>query len=157
MRAYPSVLGLLVVLCTAVPAPAEDVPFKAVYAGQAVSAVPTSEPGVLLVTTMGGGHSTLLGKYSMVAPHLTNLVTLAVEGEQHFTAANGDTLSAAFTGQFQVIDGGFLAASIACTITGGTGRLAGASGQYVFDIIFDPATLQDRATIRGTVHLPDGD
>ena len=56
-----------------------------------------------------------------------------------------------------MIEGGLLAASIDCTITGGTGRFAGAGGGYTFDIVFDPATLTNLSVIDGTIVLPDGD
>src|SRR5437870_13575853 len=111
-----------------VPVLAADVPFKGNFSGQAISAVPTGEPGVLLVTTVGGGQATHLGKFTMVSPHLSDLFTLEADGTQNFTAANGDTLTASFTGQFYFVGGGFLAASIDCTITGGTGRFQDASG-----------------------------
>jgi hypothetical protein len=148
---------LLVVAGAVAPGLAADVPFKGVFSGHAISAVPTDDPGVLLITTVGGGHATHLGKFTMVSPHLAVLVTLEVEGTQNFTAANGDMLTASFTGQFSVIAGGFLAASIDCTITGGTGRFAGAGGGYTFDIVFDPATLTDESVIDGTIVLPEGD
>jgi hypothetical protein len=158
MRANLLKVCLIVTLwaLTAGPALAVDVPFKGTFKGQAISAVPTPDPDVLLVTTVGGGNATHLGKFTMVSPHLSNLVTLGVEGTQNFTAANGDTLTASFTGQFYPLPGGFLAASIDCTFTGGTGRFAGASGGYTFDIVFDIATLTDVSTVDGTLTLPNG-
>lgn len=152
-------VSLVVVLwiVAASPGLATDVPFKGKFSGQAISAEPTENPGVLLVTTASSGNATLLGEFTMLSPHLTNLFTLEVGGTQTFNAANGDTLTASFTGQFAPIEGGFLAASIDCTITGGTGRFAGASGCYTFDIIFDPATLTSLSTIDGTIVLPNGD
>jgi len=148
---------LLVVAGALAPAVAEDVPFKGTFSGRAISAVETGDLGVLLITTAGGGTATHLGKFKMVSPHLANLATLAVAGTQNFTAANGDALRASFTGQFSPIAGGLLAARIDCTITGGTGRFAGAGGGYTFDIVFDPATLSDVSVIDGTIELPDGD
>ena len=141
---------------TAAPGPAADVPFKGVFTGQAISAVPTDQPGVLLITTVGDGNATQLGGFTIVSPHLADLFTLEVEGTQTFTAANGDTLTASFAGQFTVIDGGLLGASIDCTITGGTGRFAGAGGGYTFDIVFDPATLTNLSAVDGTIVLPTG-
>jgi hypothetical protein len=55
------------------------------------------------------------------------------------------------------LGGGFLAASIECTIAGGTGRFQGATGNYTFDIVFDTATLTDVASIAGTLVLSDED
>ena len=159
MRRNLQKVGLIVALWAGAVAAglAADVPFKGVFSGQASSAEPTGDPGVLLITTVGNGNATHLGNFAMVSPHLANLATLAVAGTQNFTAANGDTLTASFTGQFSVIAGGFLAASIDCTITGGSGRFAGAGGGYTFDIVFDPATLSDLSVIDGTIELPDGD
>jgi hypothetical protein len=150
-------IGLIVALWVGAVAPARaaDVPFKGDFHGKAVSAVPTSDPNVLLVTTEGSGNATHLGQFTMVSPHLSNLATLAAEGTQNFTAANGDKLTASFSGQFHVIQGGFLAASIHCTITGGTGRFQGARGGYTFDVVFDPATLTDVSEIDGVITLPD--
>jgi len=147
---------ILVVAGALAPAAAKDVPFKGVFSGQAISAVPTDEANVLLITTVGQGNATHLGEFKMVSPHLSDLRTLEVQGTQNFTAANGDTLTASFTGQFSPIAGGFLAASIECTITGGTGRFAGAGGGYTFDIVFDPATLTSLSVIRGTIELNGG-
>jgi hypothetical protein len=159
MRGNLQKVSLIVALWAGAVAPglAADVPFKGVFAGQAVSAVPTDDPGVLLITTVGSGNATHLGSFTMVSPHVADLFTLEVEGTQNFTAANGDTLTASFTGQFSVIADGFLSASIDCTITGGTGRFAGAGGGYTFNIVFDPATLTDLSVIDGTIVLPGGD
>lgn len=158
MRGNLQTVSLIVALWGSAVGPglAADVPFKGVFSGQAISAQPTDDPDVLLITTAGSGNATHLGNFTMVSPHLADLVTLEVEGTQGFSAANGDTLTATFTGQFFVIAGGYLAASIDCTITGGTGRFAGAGGGYTFDIIFDPATLTDVSFIDGTIVLPDG-
>ena len=151
-------VSLIVALWAGAAAPghAADVPFKGVFSGQAISAVPTDEPGVLLITTVGDGNATQLGAFTIVSPHSADLFTLEVEGTQSFTAANGDTLTARFAGQFSVTDGGLLEASIDCTITGGTGRFAGAAGGYTFDIVFDPATLTNLSAIDGTIVLPAG-
>ena len=150
-------LVVALLAATATPGLAADVPFKGVFSGRAISAEPTGDPAVLLITTVGGGNATQLGNFTIVSPHLADLFTLEVEGTQTFTAANGDTLTARFSGQFYPIAGGFLAASIDCTITGGTGRFAGAGGGYTFDILFDPATLEDLSFIDGTIVLPAGD
>jgi len=145
-----------VILATALLFPAaatadEQVPFKGVYAGQAISAVPTDDPTVLLVTTAGGGHATHLGVFEFLSPHYSNLLTLEVEGVMIFTAANGDVLEAEFTGQFQPTADGFLVANLTPTITDGTGRFEDATEDLTFNIIFDPLTLQSIATIDGMI------
>lgn len=153
-RLFQGVMALFAALTLSNVAAAHDVPFKGIWSGKTVSAVPTDEPGVLLVTTAGGGHATHLGKFTMVSPHYAELVTGKVVGKQIFTAANGDTLIADIAGQFMPTADGLLTAEIQATITGGTGRFANASGNYTFSIVFDPATLESHAEIDGVISRP---
>jgi hypothetical protein len=142
----------------AVIAPAladEQVPFRGKFAGRTLSAVPTDDPAVLLVTSGGGGEATHLGRYTFVSPHYANLVTGEAVGIQYFTAANGDVLIAEFSGQFLPIEGGLLAATLEASVTGGTGQFEGATGSYTFDIVFNSATFRSVAMIDGTVSTPD--
>jgi hypothetical protein len=146
---------LLLLLAATVPAAADaSVPFKGTFEGHTVSAVPTADPDVLFITTVGGGVATQLGLYTMVSPHHANLVTGEATGQQNFTAANGDLLTADFSGQFLPIGPGVLAAQLRATITGGTGRFSGVTGSYTFSIVFDFASFTSRATIDGTLSIP---
>jgi hypothetical protein len=136
------------------PALAGDlVPFKGTWQGQTQSAVPTADPDVVLVISAGEGRATHPGRLMMVSPHYTTISTFAVEGEQIFTAANGDMLTAHFTGQFVPTPDGALEATLPCTITGGTGRFAGATGSYDFHIIPRPIAtgLASTAEFTGVV------
>jgi hypothetical protein len=146
----------LAVIAAAGSATAGDqVPFKGTWSGQTVSAAPLpDELFVIAVVSTGEGQATHLGRFTMTSPHLSYLLTGFAEGEQNFTAANGDTLTANFSGFFTPTPDGFLAADLRATITGGTGRFAGATGRYTFSIVFDPATFQSAATIDGTVSRP---
>jgi hypothetical protein len=146
-----SLLMLLVPATTASLVAGETVPFKGTFVGQTVSAAPTDDPDVVFVTTQGDGQDTHLGRYAMVSPHLSNPVTLEAEGEQIFTAANGDLLTAEFAGQFVPTADGFLLGELEAVITGGTGRFEGATGSYIFNILFDPATFISIATIDGEI------
>jgi hypothetical protein len=146
-------LAVVAVLTVTRPATAGDhVPFKGGWSGQTVSAAPLPDnPLVIAVVSSGEGEATHLGRFKMTSPHLSYLLTGFAEGEQNFTAANGDTLTAHFSGFFTPTPDGFLAADLRATITGGTGRFAGAAGGYTFSIVFDPATFQSMATIDGTI------
>jgi hypothetical protein len=115
-------------------AAADVVPFRGYWAGTTVSATPVA-PNVVLVVASGSGNATQLGRFVMTSPHLTYLDTFAVEGEHVFTAANGDTLIAHFTGQFVQNADGDLEATFDCVITAGTGRFEGATGSYDFHIV----------------------
>ena len=132
---------------------AEFVPFSGYWVGSTVSATPIA-PNVVLVVSSGTGNATQLGRFEMTSPHLTYLDTFAVDGEQIFTAANGDTLTAEFTGQFIPQADGSLEATLECVITGGTGWFAGATGSYDFHIVAVPngtTGFDSAATIDGEI------
>ena len=132
---------------------AEFVPFSGYWVGTTVSATPIA-PNVVLVVSSGTGNATQLGRFEMTSPHLTYLDTFAVDGEQIFTAANGDTLIADFTGQFIPQADGSLEATLECVITGGTGRFADATGSYDFHIVAVPngtTGFDSAATIDGEI------
>jgi hypothetical protein len=131
----------------------EQVPFRGTFLGQTVSAEPAG-PGVVFVVTEGAGRATHLGRYTMISPHFSHLNTGFAEGQQIFTAANGDSVTADFAGFFQPTPDGLLVGELHATITGGTGRFEGASGSYFFDILFDPATFTSVAVIDGTISSP---
>src|SRR5262245_47664543 len=138
--------------------PADDqlVPLKGTWTGRTVSAVPVS-PDLVFVVASGSGEASHLGQFTMVSPHYTVLSTLAVYGQQLFTAANGDTLTADFTGQFHPTPTGDLEATLSATITGGTGRFSGATGGYSFRIIphpVAPALFASSGTFSGMISSP---
>ena len=142
---FLSVVVLGGFVCRAV---GEEVPLKGDYAGQATG-VPVD--GGFLVTTVGGGNLTHLGKFAFVSPHFSGF-DFSVVGEQILTAANGDTVVGTFDSQLQPTpDGRFLSGEIEVTIVGGTGRFANATGSYKFSIIFEFATFKSIATIDGTI------
>lgn len=63
------------------------------------------------------------------APHTVNLATATGAGTYTFTAAKGDHLNATFTRRSDTAAPIFAIEEVV-TITGGTGRLAGATGQF---------------------------
>jgi hypothetical protein len=134
----------------------QSLPFRGTFVGQTVSAEPTENPDVVFVVTEGGGQATHLGQYEMIIPHFSNLATLVADGEQILVAANGDLITAEFSGQFEPTADGFLVAELEATITGGTGRFEHATGSYTFAVVFDPATFISVATITGEIDLARG-
>ena len=129
-------LGLLAVCALSVAgvkAAAHAVPLKGHWAGQTLSDDLSTFPLVQIVAA-GGGQLTHLGKMTMVSPHITDVRDGHTFGYQIFTAANGDTLTAYCDGNPVVFDGGArVTGTLACTITGGTGRFNGAAGNYAFN------------------------
>src|SRR5580765_4957543 len=89
---------LLVIAALTLHARAADyVPFKATWSGVTVLADLSQFP-IVAVVASGEGQGTHLGHFTMVSPHVNNVFTFEIEGDQNFTAANGDTLSAHFAG-----------------------------------------------------------
>ena len=121
-----SVLGVAASL-----AAGQQVPFKGRLEGVVtVTPVPGSPPFIVDVLVEGTGNATHLGQFTLDIPHRVNRATRTAIGSYHFTAANGDTLSADFTGQsMPTATPGVIAIVETATITGGTGRFAGATGE----------------------------
>lgn len=116
---------------------AEPVPFKGAWTGVTVSADPSNAP-VISIVSDGSGQLTHFGRYDMVSPHTTNVVTNFTAGEQIFTAANGDTMTAYCEGTpLPDVSTGNLVVSGAldCEIISGTGRFADATGSYEFFLV----------------------
>jgi hypothetical protein len=134
-RAIPACL-LAVCLCSAAHVDAvQMVPLKGTWSGVTVSAVPIG-PTLVSIVAEGSGQVSHLGQATMVSPHTSDIATGETIGEQIFTAANGDMLTAhcegtpVFAPDFSVVTG-----TLSCNITGGTGRFAGATGSYDFALV----------------------
>jgi hypothetical protein len=152
------VLFWCVVLVASAAGASELVPFRGTWQGSTVSAVPVA-PNVVFVVSSGTGQATHLGRFEMTSPHFTYLDTFTVEGTQDFIAANGDTLTATFSGQLLPNADGCLAGTLPSTITGGTGRFEGATGSYDFHIVACPGTFgfNSTATFEGSISRVGGD
>jgi hypothetical protein len=150
------VLLLVVVVALAshtFAAPAErELPFKG-----SLRAVETNEVNfpTLFVNASGSGEATQLGRYAVSYQVEVNIPTLAGTGSARFVAANGDTLIAESSGQAtQTETPGVVTIVEHHTITGGTGRFAGASGSYTVERVLNQATDVTSGTISGTIVLP---
>ena len=136
---------------------AELVPFKGTWTGVTLSAVLTPGSPIVSIVSGGSGRVSHLGNAQMISPHTTNVVTGDTAGDQIFTAANGDTLTAYCAGgATPPSEGGAVVGELDCTITGGTGRFEGATGGYTFSFVASPRTdggpgFATVATIDGTI------
>jgi hypothetical protein len=88
----------------------------------------------------------------MELPHTVNFATSSAQGTCTLVAANGDVLIADFTGQAQV--GPIVSIVEHATITGGTGRFAGAIGSFTIERVFDPAAGTTNGSFQGTIFAP---
>jgi hypothetical protein len=141
-------------LALTAPVAGRPVPFKGAWTGVTVSADLTNFPVVAVVST-GTGELTHLGRYEMTSPHTSHVFTGETIGDQLFTAANGDTLTAFCEGFPQPQPDGTVVGGLACEITGGTGRFEGASGSYEFFLVASPlpdgSGFATEATITGEI------
>ena len=146
-------LATLVVLGLAGPADAgEQVPFKGRLEGVVTTLTPL-QPPFMFVRVEGTGNATHLGRFTWVAM----LVASPEEatGSYQFTAANGDMLFADFTGHGTPTETpGVLYIVDDATITGGTGRFAGATGSFTIERLFDTVTGTTIGSFEGTISAP---
>lgn len=107
----------------AVPAAAQQqVPFEGAFQGHDTVAPPT-------ITTSATGVSSHLGGMSF-----TNVLALpTLTGTGHWVAANGDTIETTFVVTAAVPGPVVFAVTEVHTITGGTGRFAGAKGVFTLN------------------------
>jgi len=158
MNRYCSTVSLaltaLAVLLFARPAAASaEVPFRGTLDGvvshTSIDAVTDS---VLVEAT---GTASQLGQFAVIVPHLVNTPTRTAAGNYEFTAANGDKVYAEFTGVAQpTATVGVIAIVETATITGGTGRFAGASGGFVVHRLFDRIANTTTGSFEGAITSP---
>ena len=138
-----------------VAARSAEVPFKGRLEGD-FTFVPEPPPSTFasVAFTSVAGQATHLGGFSIEAPHRVDLATLPAQatGSFRFTAANGDTLTATFAGLgTPTASPGVFSIVETASITGGTGRFAGATGSFVVQRSVDLNTLITTGSFDGTI------
>jgi hypothetical protein len=131
----------------AASSPAAPVPFKGSLEG--TQSITPLQPPFGAVSGSATGQSTLMGQFTVLFPHTVNFVTHTGVGTYTFTAANGDTVTADFTGLAQ--EGAIVSIVEHATITGGTGRFAGATGTFTVQRTFNQATGATEGSFEGTI------
>ena len=147
------VLAVVAVLGLAGPVAAgEQVPFRGRLEGDVTR---TPAPPVVLVDIEATGVATQLGEFELDIPHVVDPVNRTAIGTYEFTAANGDTLYAEFTGQARPTEvPGVIAIVERATIVGGTGRFVGATGSFTVERLFDAAASTTFGSFAGTISTP---
>jgi len=132
------------------------VPFKGVV--QATHTVtPVIPPFIVDVRLTGAGNATQLGAYTLVFVHRVDRSTVptTAAGTMTFTAANGDTLIAQVIGKgTPTAVPGIIYVVETCTITGGTGRFVGASGNFICGRLVDTINLKSTGSFQGVIATP---
>ena len=134
----------------AVSAMAAETPFKGTFNG--VETGETAFP-IRSITREGAGTATYLGKYTSHATFQVNVTTFFGTGTATFTAANGDTLSTSVVGQGipNTVPPTVLSLVEVYTITGGTGRFAGATGAFTLESTLEQTTGVSTGTFSGAI------
>jgi hypothetical protein len=150
-----TLIGLLLVVALALPmhaAAAAQVPLKAAETGTFQLLGPC-ETGGIVVDVAGSGHATHLGDFTTHYRECFVRATGAVtDGSFTLTAANGDTIFGTYGGQVSpTADSTVFAYKDPGTITGGTGRFAGASGTVDTSGVVNLATGEYSGTIAGSL------
>jgi hypothetical protein len=115
----------------------------------------TTVSPTLYVTANGSGESTALGPFTVSYHTEVNLVDFSEAETAHFTGSNGDSLEAKAVGQSiedQTPD--IYNAIEIYTITGGTGRFAGASGTFTLKRLVSRTVGAASSTFEGYVLVP---
>jgi hypothetical protein len=127
----------------------QEVPFKGRLEGTAT--ITPGTPPFLSVSIEGTGNATHLGRFTVEIPHVVNTTNRTSTGTYEFTAANGDTLTAGFTGQATLTAPGVLSIVETATITGGTGRFADATGSFTAERLFNQVTGLTTGSFQGAI------
>lgn len=153
-------LPMAVILLTASlasPAAAAEkpVPFSGSLQAVEISVFQGPPPGTLLVDGSGSGIATQLGKFTLTWKFTVNVADGTGSGPVIFIAANGDAIFYAALGRSEPTDtpGVFHIVEIE-TITGGTGRFAGAQGSFIVDRLTDLNTGLTSGSFHGTITSP---
>ena len=145
-----SLIAIAILVSLAGPTAARDqVRFKGSLS--AAATVTPLTPPFASVLIEGTGNATQLGAFTVEIPHLVNQATRIGTGTYVFTAANGDTLTADFSGLATLVGPGVLSVSESGVITGGTGRFAGATGSFTTERTFFVTTGVTTGSFEGTI------
>ena len=160
-KTYMPIAGLILT-ALAFPAAAQNlVPFKGALQG-------TDKDGalnfpILQVFTNGAGTGTHLGEFSYSQENALDVTKGTGAGSIHWIAANGDTIDTTFTAMGGPTDAPplcpglgdtFLEITEMHTITGGTGRFAGAHGSFIVKRQASPVTFKTCGSFQGTITSP---
>jgi len=128
---------MMLTAALAVPAGAQQFePFKGTFEGQDFHDTLSEGATTVVISTTATGTGTRLGRFSLIREVTGSLVNLSATGSAKWIAANGDRIDTTVAGSAELSDlpGGFLKVAETHTITGGTGRFAGAQGSFAVEL-----------------------
>ena len=144
---YLPMAAMILMAAVAGPAAAQQqVPFKGAFQGNDTFTPPTHTQSIT-------GIGTLVGQFSS-----TTVLTLTASGgtgSAHWIAANGDSIDTTVVGSGEPVDmapcqvvgaqpgDGYVKVTEIHTVTGGTGRFAGAQGSFTVTLYHDKVPRSD--------------
>ncbi len=135
-------------------------PFKGSWdSSETPTFAPVAPPDATLMFVDGdaSGNATQLGKYTATFKATVDLGCGCSQGDSiHFIAANGDSLYGLGQGVGIPDKPGFNRVTQAYRIMGGTGRFAGATGNFVVIRLANNATGVSSGSFDGNIVMPNG-
>jgi hypothetical protein len=153
---YLGTAAMLLTAALASPAAAQNqVPFKGTMQGQDTDIGATNT--TVTVLTLGTGIGTLMGKFLFTQTVTVDVTNGHDTGSAHWIAANGDSIDTTIVGSGVPVvtpDGLVFNITETNTITGGTGRFAGAQGSFTIQRVASPVTFLTSGSFHGTITSP---
>ena len=150
---YLPMAAIILTAALAVPAAAQkQVPFKGAMQGDDTHIGFTNT--TVTVLTVGKGIGTHLGKFSFTQTVTVDFTTGHDTGSAQWFAANGHSISTTITGSGEMIEPGLFRIEEVHTITGGTGRFAGAQGSFTVKRLASGVTFLTSGSYEGTITPP---
>lgn len=131
----------------------KQVPFKGTLQGNDTDSNPS--PTSIVVTTDGTGNGTHLGEFSFTQRVTVFFATGTSVGSSHWVAANGDSIDTTVAGSGHPTGTpGEISITDVHTVTGGTGRFAGAQGSFTVERLASAVTFLTSGSFDGSITSP---
>jgi len=156
-RIYLPIVALILTGGLVVPAAAQkQVLFNGAMQGREIDTPQGGPPPTtLLVDGSTRGIATLVGRFSFTYQITVNLANDSGIGSAQLIAANGDSIFTTIVGQGEPTDTPGVNRIVEIdTITGGTGRFAGAAGSFTVERLISLATGLTSGSFHGTITSP---
>jgi hypothetical protein len=152
-----AVAAMLLTAALAIPAAAQkQVPFKGSIQGHETDTPQGGPPPTTLsVDGSATGIATHVGQFSFTYELTVNLANGTATGSAHLIAANGDSIYTTIAGSSELTaTTGVVSITEINTITGGTGRFAGAEGSFTVERLLNLVTGFTSGSFHGTITSP---
>jgi hypothetical protein len=155
-RFYLAIAALILTATLAIPVAAQNqVPFKGSLQGHETDTPEEGPPPTTLIADGNTtGIATLVGQFSFTYELTVTLASRTATGFGHLIAANGDSIYTTITGSSDLTTPGLTRITEIDTITGGTGRFAGAQGSFTVERLVNQATGFTSGSLHGTITSP---